>query len=243
MQQEIEAVTHDLYQQYHKKADDLIHLVSLAESVSNENMRTADVLQYFDDFYDIKYIAFTGSLGANLHKAPVKFSRLAVVDRIFSESTDGFTEANGEGQYIVTINVDNPVPRITYTVLHEVAHIAFQLAEGDGRDVFRGHDIFAPLTPTQQAYEREAGYIAGMLILNDAKLESLIMQGLSFERLSLYSGLGYKALHNRIFGWLNYTMEYNKSLDAVMDYRHGNSQHLRWVVNAWNNYQAQAIQG
>lgn len=244
MRQEIEAVSIETYQKYHEEAADIIAIICAVQHTNRANINDRDVINYFINQYSITFIAFTRGMATNLHQTAIKFDSCQVVDPILSEKTDGFTSKMPGEHYFVYVNVDKPASRILYTVTHELIHIMLHLEDPTTAAVFKDHDLFEPYTEEQKKYEREAGYVAGMLLLNDDQLQIQINHfGRSFSALARVYGLSYKALHNRIFGWLAYTMQYNKALGVLLDYRSGNQQQIQWVINAWQEYCANAAQG
>ncbi|MCI1986419.1 MAG: ImmA/IrrE family metallo-endopeptidase [Lactobacillus sp.] len=235
MEQEIEPVTVDEYQEYHQKADDLMRLVCLSETINPEWVSVRNIVQYFQSSYPIAYIAYSRGMAPNLHKSIVTFDDVRIIDPAFTEGTDGFTTLLPDDLNVTFINVDKPITRITYSILHELMHVAFHFSDPTIAELFRGRDPFAPYTPEQRHYEREAGYLAGMMLMTDNQLSTAISSGKTFDRICHDYGISRSALHNRIFGWLSYTMQYNQALSAVLNYGRGDARQIQWVVNTWNS--------
>lgn len=73
--------------------------------------------------------------------------------------------------------------------MHELVHIILHLEDPETSKIFAGHSLFKEYTPEQQALEREAGYVAGMMLLNDDQLSSQIGIGHSFDRICYSHGM------------------------------------------------------
>lgn len=217
----------DDYAAYDEKANGLLDDAAYWHDTMSILLNPVDVISYLIRVFDIHFIGFTvvPAVFSNLRASkaanyPVDFDKIVLVDSAFTSTVDGFTEALND-HFVVFLNLDlDNGRRGLFTLLHELVHIRFHLAEP------QYYSMCAKLAPNQKypeellPYEDEANAIASILLINDDQLFEELASGTGFDDMADAHYMSHSALHNRLKNYLAYTVGANKALGLVCQFRY-----------------------
>ncbi|MFK4936718.1 ImmA/IrrE family metallo-endopeptidase [Lactococcus garvieae] len=140
-------------------------------------------------------------------------------------------------RFVIMVNQTMPLPRIIFTILHELCHLHFHNLEENGR-IFASK--FSGRYPDELIpFEDEANVTASLLFCPTVKLEALLNKNLSFNKIKTMTNMSRKALHSRLLNYFVHIsgLSHKEALNLVLNYKedhYSSSIKIKKLINKKN---------
>ncbi|MFD2254898.1 ImmA/IrrE family metallo-endopeptidase [Lactococcus formosensis subsp. bovis] len=219
---EYRVVSADFYNNCLNKTNELLDQISVYTNKSKLKITPSDIILYFESHYNILFNFFD----SNHSNRYIKFKHLVQnyrfnpLDQRIVNRMSGVTIPE-EDRFVIMLNQTMPLPRIIFTILHELCHLHFHNLEENGRifaSKFSGNypDELIP-------FEDEANVTASLLFCPTVKLEALLNKNLSFNKVKTMTNMSRKALHSRLLNYFIHIsgLSHDEALSLVLNYKEG----------------------
>ncbi|WP_223804692.1 ImmA/IrrE family metallo-endopeptidase [Lactococcus protaetiae] len=216
-------------------ANELIEQISIQLKISKSKILPSDIIIFFENQHNIKFNFFEADNSNNqvVYKDLIPNAEFKLVDNSLINRISGATFPN-KGRILILINQTMPLPRIIFTILHELCHLHFHNLEQNKR-IFASK--FSGIYPDElMPFEDEANIIASILFCPTEKLETLLTRNYSFNRICALINISKTALRNRILNYLYHIirLDYKEASNLVENFKNDNYKATNKIKNLIN---------
>ena len=201
---------------YSENADYLLQVISDSASIPPSEITYKEVINFFIFKFDIEIVFFDEKEDSIKEHPSYLVDQVIEVAPTFVKRVSGFTATDGK-TFKVFLHRFEKKQRIIYTLLHEFVHIYFHCTNNSYMQIFASMEVDDHYPKEILPFEDEANTIASFLYLNETKLIEYLDEGCSFDMILTRHNISRKALHNRLYNYLIYSLELNPKV-ALHEY-------------------------
>ena len=202
------------------RTNDLLKQVAIYTQKKELNITPKDIILYFESIYDITFTFFDKECSIRY----IKFKHLVQKTKFITLHEKLINQMSGvtvpeNKRFVIMLNQTMPLPRIIFTILHELCHLHFHNLEENGR-IFASK--FSGRYPDELIpFEDEANVTASLLFCPTVKLEALLNKNLSFNKVKTMTNMSRKALHSRLLNYFVHIsgLNHEEALNLVLNYK------------------------